>query len=293
MAHILTTSNPSLLEVGHRKVIADSYEMKPKQYPMLFREMQADQWEETFPHLGALGEWKASTEGAPYNEDEVTEGFTATFTHQMYNNSYVITHEAIKWDKYRLMENSATNLGRKAAIKEEGSAAAVINGGFATNGYDGVPLFSGSHPLKSSTALGNNLISGALSDASMKAARTLLRGTVDEAGGKIQSIPDTAWVAANLEWTLATILESTGAAGETSNNKNVLPGMRRAVMDYITDNYWGLADTSMLNLVFMWYEKPHYGMERIPNSDDFRMYGQSAFDVGYADWRGVIGSTGA
>lgn len=293
MATILTSSNPSLLEAGHRKVIADAYEMKPKQYPMLFKEMQAQKWEETFPHLGALQMWKASAEGAPYNEDEVTEGFTATFTHKMYNNSYVITHEAIKWDQYRKMEGEAVNLGRGAAVLEEVSAADVPNNGFTVNGYDGVPLFSNSHQLESSASLGDNLTTGALSDANMKAALTLLRGTVNEAGEKILAVADTAWVAANLEWTLATLLQSAGAAGEISNNKNVLPGLRRAVMDYLTDNYWGVADTSMEHLVFMWYEKPHYGMERIPNSDDFRMFGQSAFDVGYVNWRGIVGSTGA
>lgn len=293
MATILTTSNPSLLEAGHRKIVSDTYASRPKQYPMLFKEMQANLRTESFPHVGAFGLAPSSTEGAPYNEDQITEGYTAEFTPTIYNLSYVITHEAIKYDQYRKMEKEAMNLGRSLAAREETQAAAVINGGFATaTGYDGVYLFSNSHPLENSASLGDNLTTGALSDPNLKLAKQLMRATVNEANIKIMAIPDTAWVAANLEWTLATLLESTNVAGELSNNKNVLGGMRRAVMDYLTDGYWGVADSSMETLVFMWYEKPHYGMEDIPNSDDYRFFGQESFDEGYVDWRGIVGSVG-
>lgn len=294
-ATMLTSTNPSLVSIGHLKIISDNYAAREKQYPMLFKETQARQMTETFPHLGALSTWQADGEGEPFNLDEVVEGNTATFTFQRYTNSYEITHEALKWDKYRELESKAVNMGTGAADAEESGAAGVINNGFSTNGFDGKPLFATDHPLASSAAIGSNRVSGALSDATLKDAITLMRGTVNESGIKIHCRPSTAWCAANLEFVMATILQSAGAAGQISNNKNVLPGLRQVVMDDLTDNYWGIKDDSpnLNNLIFMWYEKPTFGRKESPNSRNILMWGYSAFRPGYADWRGVVGSTGA
>lgn len=299
MALHFTSTNPSLLEVGHLKVISDTYAAVPKEYPQIFYEMTATKKTETVPHLGALSPWREGNEGGAFNSDEIVEGDTATFTPVIYNNSYAITFESQKYDQYGKIGAEPAAMGRGLRYVEEQAAANVINNGFAvTRGYDGEYLFSNSHPLVSSSASGDNLASGAISYSNVKAAKLLLQNTVNEANIPIMARATTLWCAANIEADAYEILSSTNIAGELSNTKNVLPKMgplKVACLSLLTDGYWGVKDDNFAsnNLIFMWFVKPMYGVQDVPGTLNRMVWGYAAFNVGYADYRGIVGSTGA
>ena len=290
---ILTTTNPSTVAIGHMKIISDTYGEKPLQYTQIFKDKQARQKTETIPHLGALGTWQTNNEGSPFNEDELVEGDTAQYALTIYNHSYDITYESIRWDQYDLLKDKAVNMGRGLRNSQEIAAAAIINNGFATTlGYDGSYLFSNTHDLASSASTGDNLTTGDLTDTNVKAAIIVLENTVNESNILIDCQPRVLWCGTGDQFVAQTILQSMGAAGELSNNKNVLPGMRLALMSRLTTGYWGVMDDEVAQLTFMWFDKPAFGKQDVPGTRNVKVWGYAAFTPGYHDWRGIVGSTG-
>lgn len=286
-----------LLTPIHKKIIWKAYTEKDPQYTQLFTVDTMQKKEESYPHMGAFGMWGTNTEGNNINEDEMSEGEVATFTAERYDKGYSLTWELTRDDLYNVMKGlgkggSATGLGKGLRVRIETNCADVINNGFTNTGYDGTSLFANDHPLADSTAVGDNLITGAISDTNVKAALTKLRGTVDEAGLKIGLVADVLFAAADKEWDAYTIVRSSGPAGDLSNDANVLPKLRPVILDYLTDGYWGVADTSADHLMFKWRDKPIFDSQPIPKTVDHFMFGYSRFDEGYVNWRGVVGSTG-
>jgi hypothetical protein len=300
MGLLNTGSATSLYAKGDLRVIGDEYGQFPTQYTQIFSEQQATQKVESVPHLGALSRWNttANTEGASFNQDGFTEADTATFTMAIYTNSYDITYEAVKWDQYDKMNRNPKQLVRGLYDLLEYKAASVINDGFATTtGYDGAYLFSHSHDLNESATKGDNLFTGAISYANVKAGKLLLEETVQESNILILAKADTLWCSSNIESDAFEILGSSNIAGELSNTANVLPKMgplKVASLSYVTDGYYGLKDSRFAsnNLIMMWFTKPEFGMQDVPGTRNTKVWGYAAFAAGYADWRGIVGSTG-
>jgi len=291
---MLTTTNPSLLSVEHLKVIADSYGQAEKEYPGVFQMGDANMRKSvTIPHTGALSTWTTNVEGGSFNSDEIVEGDTAEFNLVIYDNSYDITHESVRYDQYDVINAKPQKLVRGLLDAEEAAAAAVINNGFDTDTiYDGVYLFSNSHPLASSSSYGDNLTTGAISYANIKLANLLLRNTVNESNIRIRARANKLWCAGNIEFDAMEILSSQNIAGEISNTKNALPKMTVASLTEVTDGYWGVMDGSFRNLVMMWFEEPTFDRERIPGTRNVKVWGYAAFQPGVEDWRGIVGSAG-
>jgi hypothetical protein len=288
-----------LLTPIHRKIFFEAYTEKAPQYPQLFNTKDSmRKYQETFPHMGAFGMWDLNSEGNTINEDAMSEGDTATFTALRYDKGYSVTWELVRDDLYNVMKGmgkrgSATALGKGIRVRIETLCADVINDGFATTtGYDGVYLFSNSHPLADSASLGDNLITGAISDTTVKSAMTQPRDCVDEANLKVAARGNIVWAASNKEWDVYTILGSDKVAGVADNDKNVLTGIRPVIMDYLTDNYWGVADSNFENLKFMWRDQPIFDSQPLSKTVDYFMYGAARCAAGYVDWRGLVGSTG-
>lgn len=303
MATKLERSNfAALLTPVHRKVFFDSYNKKKKQYTDIFKVDDMHAKEETFPHLGAFGKWEENTEGNDFNQADLLQGNVATFTARRFDKAYEVTWELVQDDLYNVMRGhgrggSASKLGGGLQATEESQAADVVLKGFTENGYDGVPLFSANHPLANSTETCSNLVSGALSDETLKEALTMMRLQKDEAGVLVAAHADRLIVHPDWEFTARALIGSTLQAGTSNNDKNTVPHLDITVWDYLYDSEsaakpWFVQDGSMDNLMFLWREKPVFDSEKIDNKMDYRFYGYCRFDTGYVDWRGLVGSDG-
>ncbi len=286
-----------LLTPIHKKIMVNAYEEKSPQYVQLFDVEGMVKKDQTYPHLGAFGMWDTNTEGNTLNEDQMSEGPTASFEAVRYDKGYSLTWELVRDDLYNVKKGmgkggSAKALGKGLRSTIETKCATVINDGFGNTGYDGKALFAADHPLIDSAAEGDNLITGAINDTNVKAALTKLRGAVDQAGLKIGCVADIVFAAANKEWDVYTILQSSGQSGTGDNDKNVIPRLRPVINDYLSDNLWGVKDSSYENLKFLWRDKPLWDSMQIPKTVDWFMFGYSRFDEGYMDWRGMVGSAG-
>lgn len=285
-----------LLEPTHRKVFFDSYNEKPTQYTKVFKKGKMNKKTETYVHEGAFGMWETNTEGSTFNRSKMSEGAKATFTAQRYDKSYEVTWELVQDDQYSVFKGigqggSAKALGKGLRTTEEVKCADVIKNGFTTVGYDGVPLFSSTHPLTDSTDTCSNLITGALTDENLKKALTLMRSQVDEAGLLIQAHANQLVVAPELEFTAKAIVRSSLQSGTNYNDVNTVPELEVVVWDYLAGTtIWFIQDTSFENLMFLTREAPIFRSERIPDTMDWRMIGYARWDEGYVDWRGLVGS---
>lgn len=301
MSKLTRSDFGQLLTPVHKKIFFDSYDEKKKQYTKTFKVDTMDAKEATYPHLGSFGKWAENSEGNDFGTDSITQGSVATFTAKRFDKAYEVTWELCQDDQYNVFKGagkggSAQKLARGLAATEEGMAAGVITNGFLVNGYDGVPLFSDAHPLIDSEETCSNLLEGALTDAKLKEALTMMRSQKDEAGVWIAAHADRLVVHPDWEFTARALVGSTLQAGTQLNDVNTLPPLEVLVWDYLAesdgDKPWYVQDSSMDNLMFLWREKPIFDSEKIDNKMDYRFYGYCRFDCGYVDWRGLVGSKG-
>lgn len=291
-----------LLTKEHMKVFFNSYLEKPEQYSKVCTIGKLDSKTETFPHMGGFGMWEENNEGNTINEDSMSEGDTVTFTTRRFDKGYQVTWELVQDDRYKGYKNvlsgkgkgnTAKGLGAGLRARLETDFADVLNNGFSNTGYDGVSLFNNSHPLADSGSTSDNLTTGALTDTNLKTGIILMKDTRDEANIKIQARARQLIVPDELEFTANALVNSSGPAGELSNDTNTLPNLQVVVMSYLTSSTaWFLRDPSIENLAFMWREKPWFSSRELQKSVDYFFFGFTRFDTGYLDWRGLIASDG-
>lgn len=286
-----------LLEPGLRKVFFDTYTEKAEQYSRIFKVNSSKKRTETDYHIGDLGIWDAFNGSVNYEDLGGTQ--TVTFTHTEFAKGIQIKRSSAEDDLYGIISGEGGKktraLAQGAKRRVEVDSANILNNAFTSNGYDGVSLFSASHPL-----LGNaggtqgNLASGALTDANLKSALILMRKQVDESGDKIEAMADRLIVPPDLEYTAITLTQSSQTAGTANNDINAIRGKLGVVVnDYLSSSTaWFLQDSSFENLIFFWRVKPQFFAE--DDNDHFllKYTGRMRFSVGYSDYRGLVGSTG-
>ena len=302
-AAMMTRENfAELLTPVHKKIFFESYNEVPQVYKKIFKTEKMTGKKQTYPHLGAFGLWKQNTEGSKFNHDKFDEGEVASFEAKRYDKAYQLTWELVQDDLYNVMKGigqggSAKGLGRGLRATEETETAKVISGGFTNVGYDGKALFAADHPLINSEDTCSNLIEGALTDENLKKAMTLMRKQKDEAGILISASAKQLVVCPELEFTAKAIVNSIKQSGTNFNDINTIPNLEVVVWDNLSDDTgatkpWFIQDTSFDNLLFLRREEPIFGSEKIQDQMDYNMYGYTRFDVGYCDWRGLVGSKG-
>lgn len=291
-----------LLTPIHKKIFFDSYNEVAKQYSKIFRTEKMNAKSQTYPHLGAFGLWQENQEGNEFNQDRFDQGQVASFEARRFDKSYDLTWELVQDDLYNVMKGigkggSAKGLGKSLRATEETDTANVILNGFSNVGYDGKSLFATDHPLINSTQKVSNIIDGALSDESLKAALKLMRVQKDEAGIPIAARAKQLVVCPDLEFVAKAIVRSILQSGTNNNDVNTIPDLEIVVWDYLDDptgamKPWFIQDTSIDNLLFLRREEPIFGSKQLERKMDYNMYGYTRFDTGYCDWRGLVGSKG-
>ena len=302
-AAMMTRANfAELLTPIHKKIFFDSYNEVPLIYKSIFRTEKMDMKTQSYPHLGAFGLWQENTEGSKFNHDKFDEGEKAVFEARRFDKAYQITWELVQDDQYNVFKGigkggSAKGLGRSLRATEETDTAKVILNGFSNVGYDGKALFAKDHPLINSSLVCSNLIEGALTDETLKAALTLMGLQKDEAGIPIVARASQLVVCPELEFTAKAIVNSILQSGTNNNDVNTVPTLKIVVWPYLSDptgltKPWFIQDTSLDNLLFLRREEVIFDSERIQDQMDYNMFGYTRFDTGYCDWRGLVGSLG-
>ena len=302
-ASMMTRSNfAEVLTPIHKKIFFDSYNEVPMIYKGIFKTEKMDMKTQSYPHLGAFGLWQENQEGNKFNHDKFDEGEKAVFEARRFDKAYQLTWELVQDDLYNVFKGigkggSAKGLGRSLRATEETETASVIANGFSNVGYDGKALFAKDHPLINSSLKCSNLIEGPLTDENLKLALTLMGLQKDEAGIPIVARATQLVVCPELQFTAEAIVNSILQSGTNNNDVNTVPNLKIVVWPYLSDptgltKPWFIQDTSLDNLLFLRREEPIFDSERIQDQMDYNMFGYTRFDVGYCDWRGLVGSLG-
>jgi phage major head subunit gpT-like protein len=235
----------------------------------------------------------------PIAYETIEPGLSATYIHKEYAKGIQVERKFVDDEMYDQIDKLPKSIARKGRATVEILAAAVLNNSFTTNGYDGVPMISDSHPITKPRTVGqvgdNYLGTTALDEAGIKAALTLARKTVDETGILITSNPRKLVIPPDLEFTALVTLQSTLKPGSPNNDKNVIQGrLDPVVLDYLTDaNAWWVMDPLLAELIFWWRVRPEFNRDKNFDTMISKFIGYLRFSVGYSDWRGIVGSNPA
>ena len=291
-----------LLEPGLRKIFFEVYAEVPEQFSKLYKMNTSKKAKEYDYGLGAFGDWaERATNLSEVDYDTLSPGLERTYTHKAFTKGFMIERELYDDEQYRQINKFPAAMARAGRAFVEKEAAKTFNRAFlnicAT--YDGKALISSEHPLLDSTAVGVNLVTGALTDANLKAALRVMRETVDEAGNIIGLSPNKLIVPPALEFTAKTLINSSQVVGSDYNDINAIKGSLEVVVyDYIgaasggSDTAWFIMDSGRHELNFFWRIKPEFKWDEDFDTFVSKYRGYMRFSYGVSDWRGVLGSLG-
>lgn len=254
------------------------------------------------PAVGQVGE------GTEYPMDQMVQGYDKTYRAVKYGVIVPITEELLDDNQYDEVFDRAVHLGRAMREAQRISAASIFNGAFTTAGPDGVALCHTAHPLAypgAGTSSNRLAVDADLSLSSLEDLITVLRKTVDQSGKKVLVRPEHVIVPPELEFLATELLDSTSKpqASTASNLTEVNAinstrsryGLKPTVMDYLTDeDAWFIAaGKGSHKLFWFWRKQPQTSSDHEFKSDVALMKIMARWAVGFSDFRGIAGTTGA
>lgn len=240
-------------------------------------------------------------EGNAIAYDNAQEAWTARYTHEVIALGFSITEEAVEDNLYDSLSSRYTKaLARAMSYTKQVKGANVLNTGFSTNGADGVPLFSTSHPLISGGVNSNTQATAAdLNETSLEAAVIQIAAWKDERGLLIAAKPRKLVVPPGLQFVATRLLETELRVGTTDNDINALKNNGSVPEGYTVNHF--LTDP---NAFFLLTDVPnglkHFVRTPLQNSMDgdfdtgnVRYKARERYSFGYSDPLGIWGSPGA
>jgi hypothetical protein len=297
-----TGAHPKDLWPGIKAHFGATYDEHAEQYKEIFDMETSDKsYEERVQYTG-FGLAPVKNQGASISFDDAQQGYTSRITNITYAIGGIITREAIEDGQY---ESIATRIARYIAFSirqtEENVGANVLNRAF-TAGYtggDGVVLCSASHPEKGGNQ--SNLLSVAadLSEASLEDMLVQIMQATDSRGLKISLIGQKLIIPPQLSFEATRILESMQQSGTANNDTNALRAMGMlpggvAINQYLTDaDAWFIKTNVPEGMICQSRRSVEFGQDNDFDTENAKMKGSIRKGFGWADWRGIYGTSGA
>lgn len=285
-------------------IVDDEWKGFEPVWEKIFNVMNSDRSIEQTAQLSALAAAAEVQEGEEVPQQRIYQGFDKTYKHGKFGIIAPMSQESIDDGQFELMAKYSRKLARAFNETVMIKVAQVFNDGFSSTGPDGQVLFATAHPLlgpgagTSSNRLGTD---ADLSMTSLKALLTVQRKVKDTAGNRLNIRSKKLIVPSDLEFTAHELVESemlVQSGNESVNAVNSVKsryGLEVVVLDHLTDeDAWFLAaDKDEHELNFFWRKQPSVSSKVEFKSEVAMMKISGRFSVGYSDWRGVAGTTGA
>ena len=285
---------------GIREIVTKTYREKPGQFMVFYnmlRSTSAFEEDYTMAGVGLLQRWDEDTE---VPSDRMYPGLSIRYDHIEYALKIPFSRVFIRDGKYPIWNERGRELGFSARQTEEVLHADLWNNGNTTNGYDGVPLFSASHPLIRGGGSGGQLQSNILATpstlnvASLRDMLTQSRLIFDETGvRRIQVIMRKLMVPPQLEFVAKEIVNSTGRPDTANRADNVTKGSLEVhVWDYLLNaKAWFMqAEKSQHKIKHYDREKFNLRTYMEENTETNVVRGMSSFSYGWSDYKGNLGT---
>lgn len=296
-----------LLDPGIRKVFYRRLnEIKP-QYKQFFSILNSSRASEQDLTGVGLDDWKVTQEAKASQFSNTIQGFTRNYVHNEWTSGLKITKKMWDDDQYNVIKRMAGQLPDTAMRTIEKEAAKIFINAFNTNfaaGADGKALCASDHSREDSGTALSNTATGALNYDNLETAKVDMMEELDGRGQLIQLNPNTLLVPPALEREALTLVGSSGKPSSADNDINIYEGKFRVVVwprigaaAGGSDTAWFLLDTNRITdggglNVFM-RVNPFVERETETETHVNKWVGYMRFSVGFTDWRGVYGSTGA
>lgn len=294
---------PKMLVPGLNKVFGDAYKRYDNEHLALFDIEKSNRAYEEEVIYSTFGEAPIKSEGAPVAYTQAQEGWTARWNHITVALAFAITEEAMEDNLYlNLSKRHAADLGRSMAHTKQVKAANVYNNAFDVNykGGDGVQLCDDEHPLILGGQLSNVLNPGAeLSEAALEQIMIMISECTDDAGIPAAITAQSLIIPPQLVFEAERILKSPYRVNTADNDINALNTMRYMprgvhVNHRFTDPAAFFVRTDAPNSMKMFERvKLQTKSEGEFETGNWRYKARERYSFGWADWRGVYGSSGA
>jgi hypothetical protein len=301
MTVITRAAHPDLLWPGVMSIFGDSYNEYPPEWSMIFDKRKASSKPyEKIVETSGFGLAPVKTEGAPIQYDSDAQGLTTTFTPIVYALGWMATREEIEDRVYpEVAGRRSKALGKSMRTTAEIVHAGTFNNGFATNGADGVPLFSVSHPTPSGLQANKATVDADLTEASLEDALTTIAGAKDRRGLPIRLRGMKLVVASGAQFNAERILGSSLRSGTANNDTNAIKNMGLlpggvVVNHYLTDpDAWFIITDADEGFLSIWKREVAIEQDNDFDTENAKAKASMRFAQGYGDWRAGYGSAGA
>jgi hypothetical protein len=296
------------LEPGLNKILGDNYNYVDKEHLPLFDIENSKKAFEEEVMMDGLGQAYVKAEGEAIQYDDIQESYTARYNHETIALGIAFTEEAFEDEQYgQLARRKTKALGRAMAHTKEEKAASVYNNGFSTSflGGDGQPLFSASHPGRT-TAAQSNTVAADLSETAIENALIAIRGFKDDRGLPIVPIAQSLHVPNELQFVakkilqseMSTVADTFGTDGITNTNKinavrNVFPKGFFVNIRFTDPNAWFIRTNVSDGLKMFNRVGLSQKMEGDFDTGNIRYKARERYSFGWSDWRGAYGSSGS
>ena len=185
------------------------------------------------------GEWKARDEQADVNQSTPRVDDQKVFNVVNFANSIDISKNFFDDNKHSVYERSVEQFGRRAGTTQNKNAFAPYRNGFTTElTADGASLFSASHTNINGDTV-DNLISGALTEASLNTGIVRLMEMVSQDGEIDGFMPSFLLVPPALFKLASEITKSELRSGTSDNDANIYSTQYN--IQVLTSNHLGAA----------------------------------------------------
>lgn len=290
-----------LMQVGLNKVFFEALELVGNEWEQVFNVSTSDRRTETDVGYAGFTPLVEKPEGEPITYENIIEAYKKTYTMRTYAKGFRVTMETLQDDQYGVVFKAAREHGKMLQYTVNQTAFNVFNLAFSETapGPDGAPLCSTAHPLKGGGTASNRPTTDVdFSVAAFQAALTRFQKQVNERGLNVLLKPAMVLYPPDLEFVVHTVLQKGGLPGTANNDQNVATALYnlKPVMSHFltdTDAWFLLSDKDSHMLRFFWRLKPQTEMDGDFDTKDSKWSIVARWDVGFSDWRGVDGSTGA
>lgn len=255
--------------------------------------------------MSDFGSLALKGEGSDIIYLDPTTSQTQTYTPVRFAGGYKITQEMLDHELYGQMDQLQGRLMKSAIDGQEVTAALIMNGAFGTTnydgykstGFDGLQLCSTAHTRLDG---GSNQANRPSTDVdlgvtALQNALIAFHNWKDDRGRPAMYTPKKLVISPEDLFTARELTGSEYKPGTANNDINALRDFNLVTMisHYKTDTdaWFIFGDKHDCNLI--WDQQPRQAMEEDFDAEVVKHKLVQGFVVGFGEWRGVYGSSGA
>lgn len=289
-----------MLEPGLNTLFGLEYDSYPAEYEAVFESNTSQKAFEEDVLLTGFGAAPTKDEGASIAYDSASQQWTARYQHETIALAFSITEEAEEDGLYGSIAARYTKaLARSMSTTKEIKAANVLNNATSTNGGDGVPLLSASHPTQNGNQSNKLATAADLSETSLESILIQIADMKDDRGLRIAAQGTKLIIPTAYTFTAERLLESQLRTGTADNDINAIRNggylpQGYHIMRRLTDSDQFFIQTDVPDGLKMFQRSPlKKGVEGDFETGNVRYKVRERYSFGFTDWRGIFGTEGA